>query len=166
MFRSRIAKLTVAGFAAAAGLILLVSTAGAHQAKLFGREGLTLSTSTASSARESENDAAADAAAVAAEAQKEAAAKAAEAAKEKAAAAAEQATEAQDETGDVETETAVTGWRVHGIVPAITAPMHERSARQCDREPSAGIKCVDRCSACPMSRGSRRSPDSIGIICT
>ena len=105
MFRSRIAKLTVAGFAAAAGLILLVSTAGAHQAKLFGREGLTLSTSTASSARESENDAAADAAAVAAEAQKEAAAKAAEAAKEAAAKAAEQAAEAQDETGDVETET-------------------------------------------------------------
>jgi colicin import membrane protein len=105
MFRSRIAKLAVAGSAAAAGLILLVSSAGAHQAQLFAREGLTLSTSTASSAREGENDAAADAAAVAAEAQKEAAAKAAEAAKEKAAAAAEQATEAQDETGDVETET-------------------------------------------------------------
>ena len=105
MFRSRIAKLTVAGFAAAAGLILLVSSVGAHQGRLLAREGMTLSSSTASSARQREIDAAADAAAVAAEAQKEAAAKAAEAAKEKAAAAAEQATEAQDETGDVETET-------------------------------------------------------------
>ena len=94
MFRSRIAKSTVAGFAAAAGLILLVSSVGAHQTRLFAREGLTLSTSTASSAREGENDAAEDAAAVAAEAQKEAAEKAAE-----------QADEAQDETGDVETET-------------------------------------------------------------
>jgi hypothetical protein len=105
MFGSRFAKLTVAGFAATAGLVLLVSSVGAHQARLMAREGLTLSTSTASSAREGENDAAADAAAVAAEAQKEAAAKAAEAAKEAAAKAAEQASEAQDETGDVETET-------------------------------------------------------------
>lgn len=106
MFGSRFAKLTVAGFAATAGLVLLVSSVGAHQARLMAREGLTLSTNTASSAREGENDAAADAAAVAAEAQKEAAAKAAEAAKEAAAKAAEQASDAQDnETGDVETET-------------------------------------------------------------
>lgn len=111
MFRSRFAKLTVAGFAATAGLVLLVSSVGAHQVRLMAREGLTLATSTASSAREGENDAAADAAAVAAEAQKEAAAKAAEAAKEAAAKAAEQAAEASEpadtetETGDNETET-------------------------------------------------------------
>ena len=59
----------------------------------------------------------------------------------------------------METETAVTGWRVHGIVPAITAPMHERSARQCDREPSAGIKSLDRSMLPPegMSNGRTTS---------
>src|ERR1700738_1032409 len=63
------------------------------------------------------------------------------------------------EWGDVETETAVTGRLVHGIVPAIAAPMHERSARQCDREPSAGSKCVDRCMRPPegMSNGRTTS---------
>src|ERR1700731_5490838 len=51
------------------------------------------------------------------------------------------------------------GRLVHGIVPALTAPMHERSARQCDHEPSAGIKCFDRCMRPPegMSNGRTTS---------
>lgn len=97
MFRSRIAKLTAAGVAATAGVILLVTSAGAHHAQLQARGSLHL-TNTASSVRESDEEAAAEAATLAAEEQKKAAEQAAEAA----AAAAAQDTETADETGDVQ----------------------------------------------------------------
>lgn len=98
MFRSRFAKLTAAGVAATAAVILLVTSAGAHHAQLQARGSLHL-TSTASSVRETDKEAAAEAAALAAELQKKTAEQAAEAA---AAAAAAQDTETPDEIGDVQ----------------------------------------------------------------
>lgn len=104
MLKSRFAKLGTAGFAAAAGAILIASSVGAHHstapATLSSLTGL-VSTTTEVGA-EVDQDATADAAALAAKAQAEAAEQAAEQQK----AAAEAAAEAADtETGDTETET-------------------------------------------------------------
>jgi Skp family chaperone for outer membrane proteins len=107
---SRFEKLGVAGFAALAGLILIVSSVAAHQTHASVHAGLASFNEIASSARmgnDVEEDAAADAAAMAAELQKEAAEKAAAAAAAQQAAAAEAAKDATEtqETGDNETET-------------------------------------------------------------
>jgi hypothetical protein len=104
MLKSRFAKLGAAGFAAAAGVILITSSAGAHHstahATLLPLTGLV--STTAQVGTEIDQDATADAAALAAKAQAEAAELAAEQQK----AAAEAAAEAADtETGDTETET-------------------------------------------------------------
>ena len=110
MLRGRFEKLGAAGFAAVLVLFLVVSSAGAHQARSTGHAGLSLFTGVASGAMtEVDEDAAKDAAAVAAELQKEAAEKAAEQAKPAAEAAAEanevDDPETENETGDHETET-------------------------------------------------------------
>jgi Skp family chaperone for outer membrane proteins len=107
---SRFEKLGVAGFAALAGLILIVSSVAAHQTHASVHAGLSSFNEIASSARmgdDVQEDAAADAAAMAAELQKEAAEKAAAAAAAQQAAAAEAAKDATEtqETGDNETET-------------------------------------------------------------
>ena len=102
MFKTRFRKLGVAGFAAVAGMILVVSSVGAHHPST--QSALApLSFTTAAAGADVDADAAADAAAVAAELQKEAAEKAAELAKQ----AAEQAAEANDTDTDdpAETET-------------------------------------------------------------
>lgn len=111
MLRGRFEKLGAAGFAAVVGVFLVVSSVGAHQTHSTGHAGLSLFTGVASGARtEVDEDAAKDAAAIAAELQKEAAEKAAAQAKAAAEAAAE-ANEVDDpeteteETGDHETET-------------------------------------------------------------
>ena len=107
---SRFEKLGVAGFAALAGLILIVSSVAAHQTHASVHAGLSSFNEIASTARmgkDVDQDAAADAAAMAAELQKEAAEKAAAAAAAQQAAAAEAAKDATEtaETGDNETET-------------------------------------------------------------
>jgi hypothetical protein len=118
MLRSRFKKLGIAGFAAVAGVILVVTSAGAHQSHVT-KAGLMPLTGISSSANQGgtkvDADAAADAAELAAkvqaeaaqkllEQQQKAAAEAAEAAEAAADATADAAAEAQ-ETGDNETET-------------------------------------------------------------
>jgi Skp family chaperone for outer membrane proteins len=96
---NRFEKLGVAGFAALAGLILIVSSVAAHQTHASVHAGLSSFNEIASSARmgnDVEEDAAADAAAMAAELQKEAAEKAAAAAAAQAEAAAEAAADASE----------------------------------------------------------------------
>lgn len=109
MFRSRFAKLGAAGFAAVTGVILVVSTVGAHQSHSSTRVGISpftgIATNTTQAGADVDNDAAADAAAMAAELQKEAAEKAAALAaaqQEAAQETAEDASETDDtETGDI-----------------------------------------------------------------
>jgi hypothetical protein len=108
MLKTRFAKLGVAGFAAAAGVILIASSVGAHHstapATLSSLAGLVSTTTQAGT--EVDQDAAAEAAALAAAEQAEAAKAAAEKAAEQQQAAAEAAEDAADtETGDTETET-------------------------------------------------------------
>lgn len=111
MFKSRLGKLSVAGFAAAAGVILVVSTVGAHQAHATVRAGLMpfnvigSTTEQAATAVESDADAAATGLTTQVE-QTEAAELAAEQAQQAAEQAAEAAEDAADnETADNETET-------------------------------------------------------------
>jgi sRNA-binding protein len=108
MLKSRFAKLSVAGFAATVGVILVASSVGANHTSaprtLSSLSGL--STTTGQVGAEVDQDAAAEAAALAADAQAEAAELAAEQQKAAAEAAAEAAEDAADnETGDTETET-------------------------------------------------------------
>ena len=110
MLNNRFAKLGAAGFAAAAGVVLIASSVGAHHStapatlsSLTGLAGTTAQVGT-----EVDKDAAAEAAALTAAEQAEAAKDAAEkaAAQQKAAAeAAEDAADTETETGDTETET-------------------------------------------------------------
>jgi hypothetical protein len=112
MFRSRFVKLGAAGFAAVAGVILIVSTVGAHQAHSQARGGLKSFTGIVSSTQvkadveqdvaEVEADAQADAAAQAAEAQQDAA----ELAAAQAAAAAEAQQDAAEEAAEAQAEAA------------------------------------------------------------
>jgi hypothetical protein len=101
MLKSRFAKLGAAGFAAAAAVILVASSVGAHHstapASLSSLKGLAGTTQQLGT--EVDQDAAAEAAALTAEAQAEAAKDAAEKA------AAQQKAAADNETGDTETET-------------------------------------------------------------
>jgi hypothetical protein len=108
MLKSRFAKLGAAGFAAAAGAILIASSVGAHHstapATLSSITGLVGTTQQVGT--KVDQDAATEAAELTADAQAEAA----KAAAEKAAAQQKAATEAADdasdnETGDTETET-------------------------------------------------------------
>ena len=102
MLKSPIAKFGGAGFAAVVGVILVVSSAGAHQTHASSQGGMKVFTGVSSSTgTEIEEDAAADAAAAAAEAQQEAAQEAAEQAAE----AAEQAAEAAHTDTDTDTDT-------------------------------------------------------------
>jgi hypothetical protein len=101
MLKSRFAKLGAAGFAAAAGVILIASSVGANHSaapatlsSLTGLVGTTTQVGT-----EVDKDAAAEAAALTADAQAEAAQEAA------AKAVAQQKAAADNETGDTETET-------------------------------------------------------------
>jgi hypothetical protein len=105
MLTSRFAKLGAAGFAAAAGVILVASSVGAHHStapatlsSLTGLAGTTTQVGT-----EVDADAAADAAKLTADAQAELLAGQQKAAAEAAAEATEDA--ADTETGDTETET-------------------------------------------------------------
>ncbi len=97
MLTTRFGKLGAAAFAAAAGLILVVSSAGAHQANTSANGGLAPLTGVTASTEEAGADVDQDAT----EVENEAAAEQAEAA-------AEQAEEAQDQAGDTETEPADT----------------------------------------------------------
>jgi multidrug efflux pump subunit AcrA (membrane-fusion protein) len=108
MLKSRFAKLGAAGFAAAAGMILIAASVGAHHSTapttLSSITGLV--STTAQVGTEVDQDAAAEAAALTAAEQAEAAKEAAEKAAEQQQAAAEAAEDAADtETGDTETET-------------------------------------------------------------
>jgi multidrug efflux pump subunit AcrA (membrane-fusion protein) len=108
MLKSRFAKLGAAGFAAAAAVILIASSVGAHHgtapSTLSSFNGLTGTAELAETT--ADQDAAADAAALAADTQAEAAEALAEQQKAAAEAAAEAAEDAADtETGDTETET-------------------------------------------------------------
>jgi ABC-type nitrate/sulfonate/bicarbonate transport system substrate-binding protein len=101
MFKSRFAKLGAAGFAAIAGVILIVSSVGAHQAKVNAQGGLTTLAGVAASTQQTGTAADQDVA----ELQAEAAQEAAEAQQDAAELAAEQAAEAQDEAADAADET-------------------------------------------------------------
>lgn len=108
MLNSRFAKLSVAGFAAIAGVILVASSVGANHTSaprtISSISGLTSTTGQVGA--EVDQDAAAEAAELTADAQAEAAELAAEQQKAAAEAAAEAAKDAADtETGDSETET-------------------------------------------------------------
>ena len=114
MFKNRLVRLSAAGIAAVAGVILVVASVGAHSTSVSTRlENTSVITSVATLAtaagvgadqdvEELENEAQAEAAELAAEQQKEAAEAAAEAAEE----AAEAAAEAQDEDNDDQAEAA------------------------------------------------------------
>ena len=114
MFKSRFGKVGLAGFAAVAGVILVVSSAGAHHGT--GQTGLSpltgIQTSTAQSGAEADQDVAelaADAQQEALEAQQDAAEQAAQA-QEDAADQAETDNETNDtDTSDTETEGTGTG---------------------------------------------------------
>jgi hypothetical protein len=97
----RFEKLGIAAFAAIAGVILVVSSVGAHQAHVNAKAGLAPFTGIAASTAKSGAEAAQNAAELKADAQQDAAEAAAEALQD----AAEQAAEAQDKIGDVDTET-------------------------------------------------------------
>src|SRR5712692_1139738 len=111
MLKSRVAKLSVAGFAAIVGVILVASSVGANHTSaprtISSLSGL--STTTEQVGAEVDQDAAAEAADLAANAQAEAAELAAEQQQAAAEATAEAAEDAQDEnetdtdTGDAET---------------------------------------------------------------
>jgi hypothetical protein len=108
MLKSRFAKLSVAGFAAIVGVILVASAVGANHASaprtISSLSGL--STTTQQVGAEVDQDAAAEAAELAADAQAEAAELAAEQQQAAAEAAAEAAQDAADnEAADNETET-------------------------------------------------------------
>jgi sRNA-binding protein len=108
MLNSRFAKLSVAGFAAIAGVILVASSVGANHTSaprtISSISSLTVTTGQVGA--EVDQDAAEEAAALTADAQAEAAEQAAEQQKAAAEAAAEAAKDAADtETGDSETET-------------------------------------------------------------
>jgi len=95
MLKSPIAKFGGAGFAAVVGVILVVSSAGAHQTHASSQGGMKVFTGVSgSTGTDIEEDAAADAAAAAAQAQQEAAEQAAE-----------QAAEAADTDTDTDTDT-------------------------------------------------------------
>src|SRR5260370_13942450 len=96
MFRTRFGKLGLAAMAAVAGVILVVSTAGAHQTHVSGQTSLAPLKGGASSTEQTRAQADPDAAALRAEAQQEAA----EAQQDAAEQAAEQAAEAHDEAAD------------------------------------------------------------------
>lgn len=95
MLRSPFGKLGVAGFAAVAGVVLVVSSAGAQQTHTSARAGLMpltgVATSTEQAGADIDQDAAAEAAELTADVQQEEAA--------------EQAAEAQHETADTDTDT-------------------------------------------------------------
>ena len=105
MFSSRFGKLGLGAFAAVVGVILIVTTAGAHQGHVAFRVNLGsvhTHTSKASGARVGD-DAATDADKIEADtAAQEAAEKAAEAQKKAAELAAEQAAEAQEDANDTD----------------------------------------------------------------
>ncbi len=108
MLESRFAKLGAAGFAAAAAVILIAASVGAHHgtapSSLSSFNGLTGAVELAETTVD--EDAAAEAAELAADTQAEAAEQAAELAAQQQEAAAEAAEDAADnETGDTETET-------------------------------------------------------------
>jgi Skp family chaperone for outer membrane proteins len=115
MLKGRFKKVGIAGFAAVAGVILVVTSAGAHQSHVT-KAGLMPLTGISSSANQGgtkvDADAAEDAAALAAKVQAEAAEKLLEQQQKAAAEAAEAAADAtadaaaeNQETGDNETET-------------------------------------------------------------
>ncbi len=121
MFKSRLVRLSAAGIAAVAGVVLVVASVGAHSGSVSTRLANTsvinsvakLATAAGVGANqdadELENEAQEEAAELAAEQQKEAAEAAAEAAEEAAEAqqeAAEDAAEAQDEDNDDQAEAA------------------------------------------------------------
>ncbi len=109
MLNSRFAKLSVAGFAAVAGVILVASSVGAKH-KSAPRTISSISSLTVTTGQvgaEVDQDAAEEAAALTADAQAEAAELAAEQQKAAAEAAAEAAQDAQDEN-ETETETSDT----------------------------------------------------------
>jgi len=95
MLRSRFGNLGVAGFAAVAGVVLVVSSAGAHQTHMSSRGGLMpltgVATSTEQGGADVDADAAAEAAELTADVQQQEAA--------------EQATEAQGEAADTDGDT-------------------------------------------------------------
>jgi hypothetical protein len=107
MLKSRFAKLGAAGFAAAAAVILVASSVGAHHgtapSTLASFNGLTGTAELAETTVD--KDAAADAAALAAATQAEAAKEAAEKAAALAAAQQKAAAEAAEDAADTETET-------------------------------------------------------------
>src|SRR5260370_1512389 len=112
MLKGRLAKLGAAGFAAAAAVILIASSVGAHHgtapSTLSSFNGLTGTAELVETTVD--EDAAADAAALAADTQAEAAEKAAELAAQQQEAAADAAEEAADnQTGDTQPETGDTG---------------------------------------------------------
>src|SRR5712691_4131051 len=102
MLKTRFSKLSVAGFAAIVGVILVASTVGAnHTSAPRSISSLSgLSTTTGQVGAEVDQDAAAEAAELAAEQQKAAAEAAAEAAED----AADNENETETETADTETE--------------------------------------------------------------
>ncbi|HEX9560315.1 MAG TPA: hypothetical protein VGA76_03700 [Candidatus Dormibacteraeota bacterium] len=119
MLKSRFSKLSVAGFAAIVGVILVASTVGAnHTSAPRSISSLSgLSTTTGQVGAEVDQDAAAEAAELAADAQAEAAELAAEQQKAAAEAAAEAAEDAADNENENETETADTETEVQSTAP-------------------------------------------------
>ncbi len=119
MLKSRFSKLSVAGFAAIVGVILVASTVGAnHTSAPRSISSLSgLSTATGQVGAEVDQDAAAEAAELAADAQAEAAELAAEQQKAAAEAAAEAAEDAADNENETETETADTETEVQSTAP-------------------------------------------------
>ncbi len=119
MLKSRFSKLSVAGFAAIVGVILVASTVGAnHTSAPRSISSLSgLSTTTGQVGAEVDQDAAAEAAELAADAQAEAAELAAEQQKAAAEAAAEAAEDAADNENETETETADTETEVQSTAP-------------------------------------------------
>jgi len=119
MLKSRFSKLSVAGFAAIVGVILVASTVGAnHSSAPRSISSLSgLSTTTGQVGAEVDQDAAAEAAELAADAQAEAAELAAEQQQAAAEAAAEAAEDAADNETETETETGDTETEVQSTAP-------------------------------------------------
>src|SRR6266849_6233352 len=119
MLNNRFAKLSVAGFAAIAGVILVASSVGANHTSaprtMSSISGVTGTTVLVGA--EVDQDAAAEAAELAADAQAEAAELAAEQQKAAAEAAAEAAEDAADNENETETETADTETEVQSTAP-------------------------------------------------
>ncbi len=135
MLKSRFSKLSVAGFAAIVGVILVASSVGAnHTSAPRSISSLSgLSTTTGQVGAEVDQDAAAEAAELAADAQAEAAELAAEQQKAAAEAAAEAAEDAADNETETETETGDTETGVQsGDDSSENAPTGTKTAPKTD----------------------------------